>query len=156
MQLWADEQTHHFYVFTVCLVGLFIGSELHSRAVRCLRKASAYSPLSTLVPSLIFLLSCLYSYFPLLGGFLMTLLGPLSHLPSCVELVFSHSTTFLLILCLFRRAEVVRGGWAPVSGSWSSTSCLVSQEPGSEVDWTQFSKMSACISRSMELRDPGT
>lgn len=41
------------------------GSELHSRAVKCLSKASAHSPLSRLVPPLIFLLNCFESLIPL-------------------------------------------------------------------------------------------
>lgn len=48
--------------------------------------------------------------FPFIRKFSYDPSGTSYHLPSCVELVFNHSTTFLLILCLFRRAEVARGG----------------------------------------------
>lgn len=45
-----------------------VGSELHSRAVKCLSKPAAYSPLSSLVPSLI-LLNCFESLIPLVVKF---------------------------------------------------------------------------------------
>lgn len=58
-----------------------IGSELPSRAVKCLSKAFAHSPLSSLVPSLIFLLNCLESLIPLVVKFSCHPRGTRHHFP---------------------------------------------------------------------------
>lgn len=82
-----------FQVEPVWWVEGHVGSELHCRAVECLSKASAHSSLSSLVPSFTFLLSLACSQSPLLGGFLISLLGPVTVSHSTWNLFPNPSTT---------------------------------------------------------------
>lgn len=63
---------HHINVFqveSVWWVEGYIGSELHSQAIKCLSKASAHSSLSNLVPFFIFFTELLVSLISLIGKF---------------------------------------------------------------------------------------
>lgn len=72
---------------SVWWVEAHIGSESHSRAVKYLSRASARSPLSSLVPSLIFLLTCFESLVPLVVKFPCHPPGTCHHLPFSLRLV---------------------------------------------------------------------
>lgn len=106
-------------VESVWWVEAHTGSESHSRAVKCLSKASAHSPLSSLVPSLIFLLNCFESLVPHCCEVSLSPSWDLSPSPILLETCFPALQRPLQLIPCPRRAEGVGDGWIPNVGSWS-------------------------------------